>query len=119
MKGRTVLQFPCPTDLWSQVEAWAEETRFSPDCQEESHRVYSKGHWLLMSPASVEIRQEGDMVTLEAWVKADLVLILRMFSGKKSETAIESGGFTASVPRWQARRMVNKLLARLGQKPIM
>jgi len=118
MKGRTVVQFPSPPDLWSQVETWAEENRFTLDCQEERHRVYSKGHWLLMSPASVEIRQAGKMVTLEAWVKADLLLILRLFSGKKSETAIESGGITASIPRWGARRTVNKLLARFGQKPI-
>ena len=118
MKGRTVRQFPCPPDLWSQVDAWAEENRLSLDIQEENRRIYSKGHWLLMAPASVEIRREGEVVTLEAWVKADMFLIISLLSGKKPEAAIESGGMTASVPRAQARQSVNRLLARFGQEPI-
>jgi hypothetical protein len=71
-----------------------------------------------MAPAFVEIRHEGGRVSLEAWVKADPMLILRFFSGQKPEMAIESGGVTAAFPRSRARQAINQLLARLGQKPI-
>jgi hypothetical protein len=119
MKGRTLLEFPATTDLWPQVEAWAAKERFTLDHQEENRRVYRKGHWLLMAPAWVEIRQEGQRAILEAWINADLFLILSLLSGKKSESGIESGGITAAVPRRRTREAVNRLLARFGQKPIV
>ncbi len=118
MKGRTVKEFPCPDDLWPQVEAWAAETGFTLDRQEKDRRVYHKGHWLVMAPAFVEIRREEARVILEAWVKADLYLIISLLSGKKSETGIEAGGLTALIPRRRAREAVNRLLARFGQQPV-
>ncbi len=118
MKGRTVLEFPCPRDLWPQVEAWAAETGFILARQEGTRRAYRKGHWLLMAPAWVELRQEGKQVILEAWVKADSFLLLSLLAGKKPETAIDSGGLIAAVPKRRAREAVNRLLARFGQKPV-
>ena len=72
-----------------------------------------------MAPAFLEVRREGGRVVLETWVKADMFLILSFLAGQKPETAIESGGLTASVPRRRARESVNQLLARLGQKVIV
>lgn len=118
MKGRTVREFSCPRDLWSQVDAWAQETGFRLIRQEDETRTYRKGHALLMAPAWVEIRREGRNAVLEAWVTADFYLILSLLSGKKPETAIESGGLTATVPRRRAREAVNRLLIRFGQKPL-
>ncbi|ALC16583.1 hypothetical protein DSOUD_1808 [Desulfuromonas soudanensis] len=119
MKGRTVREFPANADLWPQVEAWAAKNRFALDHQEVNRRVYRKGHWMLMAPAWVEIRREGQRAILEAWINADLFLILSLFSGKKSETGIESGGITAAVPRRKTREAVNRLLALFDQKPIV
>ena len=118
MKGRTVIEFACPRDLWPQVEAWAAETGFTLEREEDGRRTYRKGHWLLMAPAMVEIRKESRQVVLEAWVKADLFLILSLLAGKKPEARIESGGLTAAIPRRRAREAVNRLLARFGQKPV-
>ncbi len=118
MKGRTVREFSSPKNLWSQVEAWAAETGFRLNHQDEARRVYRKGNPLLMSPLWVEIRQEGKRTTLEAWVTADFYLFLSLLSGKKPETAIESGGLTAVIPRRRAREAVNLLLARFGQKAV-
>lgn len=118
MKGRTVREFPCPGDLWGQVEIWAAETGFNLVCQEDRRRVYRKGHWLLMAPARVEIRQEGQQVILEAWVKADFFLFSNILSSKKPETGLEAGGLTAALPRQRARVAFNRLLARFDQQRV-
>jgi hypothetical protein len=118
MKGRTILEFPCPADFWSQVDAWAAETGFILQGREGKRRLYRKGFWLLMAPAWLEIRQEGRRATLEAWVKSDFFLILNILAGSKPETAIKSGGLTAAVPRKRAREAVNRLLSRFGQPPV-
>ena len=71
-----------------------------------------------MAPIMVELRQEGEIATLEAWVAADMFLILSVLTGSKPEAAIESGGMTAMVPRRRARTAVNVLLRSFKQKPI-
>lgn len=119
MKGRTVVEFPCPGDFWLQVEAWAVTSGFSLQRQDGNRRVYRKGHWLLMAPAWVELRLEGRRAILEAWVKADSYLILSLLAGKKPETGIESGGLIAALPRRRAREAVNRLLERFGQAPLI
>ena len=118
MRRRTVLEFPCPKDLWSQVEAWAAEAGFTLDHRDKDCRHYRKGYQLLIAPTFVEIRKEGKKVVLETWVKADFFLILSLLKGERPEMGIESGGMTASVPRWKARQAVNQLLARFGQDPV-
>ncbi len=118
MKNRTIIEFPCSSDPWPQVEAWAAETGFNLKSQQGERRVYRKGHWLLMAPTCVDVRKEGKKVVLEAWVKADLYLILSLLSGQKAESGIESGGLTAMVPRRRAREVVNRLLARFGRPPV-
>lgn len=118
MKGRTIREFPCPGELWPQVETWAAETGFTLVHQAENRRIYRQGNWLLMAPAWVEIRQDGRQAVLEAWVKVDFFLILSILAGRKPETGIESGGLTAAVPRRRAREAVNRLLVRLGQPPV-
>lgn len=118
MKGRTVREFPSPPNLWSQVDAWAAETDFRLDRREEKRRIYRKGNRLLTAPLWVEIRQQGKQAVLEAWVTADFYLFLSLLSGKKPETAIESGGLTACIPRRRAREAFNRLLGRFGQNPV-
>ena len=118
MNSRTVRTLPTPQNLWPQVDIWAAETGFRLDCQETTRRVYRKGLRLLMAPAWVEIRQDGEETILEAWVAADIFLFLSILSGKKPETGIESGGLTAMFPRRRARDSFNRLLIRFNQKPL-
>jgi len=118
MKGRTTRTFTYRSALWPLVDSWAAENGFVLEQQGPASRVFRKGHWLLMAPVWLEIRQEGTSVTLEAWVKADFFLILTLLTGQKAESRIESGGLAAAVPRKRARDAVNKLLVNLGQPPI-
>lgn len=119
MKKRTSRNFPCKSDPWPMVETWALETGFRLCREEAGKRLYRKGGgWLLMAPSFVEISRQGTELAVEAWVKADLYLILSIFGDRSPEAAIESGGLTASVPRKRARDAVNRLLGRFGQPPI-
>jgi hypothetical protein len=118
LQRRTVRDCPYSEDFWVIVEHWAGQTGFVERERTSHRRLYRKGGALVMAPAFVEIRHEGGRVSLEAWVKADPLLILRFFSGQKPEMAIESGGLTAAFPRSRARQAINMLLARLDQKPI-
>ena len=118
MSRRTIVSFSCPKDFWPQVEKWATETGFTLISQDSEQRLYRKGHRLLMAPIWVELRREGKKVVLEAWVVADMFLILSALAGKKPEAGIASGGLTAMLPRRRAREAVNILLRRFNQSPI-
>jgi hypothetical protein len=118
MKRRTVRNFPHRGDLWPIVESWAAEAGFIEREREPDRRLYRKGGRFLMPPTYLEIRHEQGEVTLEGWVKADVFLILNFLTGQKPEAPLESGGLAASVPRRRARKAINPLLKRLGQKPI-
>lgn len=118
MKGRTVREFSAPNNLWPQVEAWATENGFHLDNKEKARQVYRKGNRFLMAPIWVEVRQEGIVAILEAWVAADFYLFINILKGEKPETAIGSGGLTATIPRKRAREAFNRLLARFGQEPV-
>jgi hypothetical protein len=120
MNRRTVRDFSYTEDLWPIVESWAAQTGFVEREKSPNRRLYRKGGGgLVMAPAFLEIRREGRKVSLEAWVKADALLILSFLAGQKPEMAIESGALTAAFPRKRAREAVNQLLIRLGQKLIV
>ena len=118
MNRRTVRDFPCSEDIWPLIESWAVQTGFVALEKASHRRFYRRGGGLLMAPVFLEIRREGGVVTLEAWVKADFFLILSLLSGQKPETGIEAGGLTAALPRKRAREKINQLLKQLGQPPI-
>ncbi len=118
MKKRTIREFTYKSDLWSVVDSWAAGAEFTLEQQEDSFRSYKKGRWLLMAPTIVEIRQDGDRVTLQTWLKADLYLTMNLMTGKPPEGGLESGGLNAWIQRKRAREAVNRLLKNLGQKPI-
>jgi hypothetical protein len=119
MKGRTVREFSSHADLWALVENWAAENGYNLKIKDRNRRIYSKGNRLIMAPAHLEIRKQNSRVTLEAWVSADMFLIMSLLKGKKPEAGIESGGMTATIPRKRARIAVNRLLEKLGQGPIL
>lgn len=116
---RAIREFNYHSDLWSVVDRWATENGFVLQQQDVSRRLYRRGRWLLFGPTMLEISEEQGAVTLQAWIKADLYLLMDLFTKKAPEVTIESGGFTAWVPRIKARNVVNRLLSTLGQKPVL
>lgn len=118
MKKRTVREFTYSPDLWPLVDNWAVTAGFTLETKEESFRVYSKGRWLFLAPTHLEIRQDGERVILQAWVKAQYYMLMALLSGKPTEGGLESGGLSAWVQRMRAREAVNRLLVSLGQRLI-
>lgn len=118
--SRTIREFSYEPNLWPVVEGWATENGFVLQNQETSRHLYRKGRLLLLGPVMLEITQEGDTVTLQSWIKADLYLLMARFTGKPAEVGIQSGGdMTAWIPRMKARKAVNQLLVKLGQEPVV
>lgn len=118
MKKRTIREFSYDSDLWPLVDSWAAEAGFTLETEEESFRIYSKGRWLFLAPTHLEIRQNGERVILQTWLRADFYMTMSLFTGKPPEGGLESGGLTAWMQRKKARAAVNRLLVSLGQKII-
>jgi len=118
MKGRTTREFRYSSEIWPVIESWAGENGYILKKAEGATRLYHKGNWQLMAPACLQVTQQDDQVTLEAWVKADFYLLMSLLTGKQPEAQLESGGLVATVPRRVARAAVNNLLSVLGQAPI-
>ena len=116
---RTIREFKYQPDLWTLVDQWADKNGFALQQKELSRRLYRRGRWLLLGPAMVEIAEDQGMITLQAWIKADLYMLMEQLNGKIPEVTIESGGLTAWVSRIKARKAVNPLLSALGQKPVL
>jgi hypothetical protein len=118
MLNRSVREFSFNSDFWPQVDNWAAAAGFTLELDQGLRRRYRKGNRLIMAPVCVEISQSGGKVKLEAWIKADMYLIMALLTSKPAEAAIQSGGLTAWIPRKRARMLVNPLLVSLGQPPI-
>jgi len=115
---RTIRDFAYSGDLWSVVDAWAQETKYVPVGGEREDRVYQRGVGFWVAPQMLSIRRDGDNVHLEAWIRAGLFVRLMSLFILPSEMHIGPGGMRAALPRKIARGMVNDLLERLGQPPI-
>ena len=81
-------------------------------------RLYEKSMGIMV-PMMLQIQQAGDQLHLEAWVRATrLTQVFALFLNP-AEVGIESGGdIHYRIPRWIARKDVNKLLNSLGRPPI-
>jgi len=118
MKKRTIREFTFSEDLWPLVDSWAVDAGFTLDTVEDSYRTYRKGSWLFFAPTRLEIRQTGNRVILQVWLRAEFYMLMALMTGKPTEAGLESGGLTAWMQRKQARNAVNRLLASLGGTPI-
>jgi hypothetical protein len=66
----------------------------------------------------LELEVDGDRLTLQAWVRANLFIRLMALFLVPAEMNIASGGFRMVLPRGIARGKVNELLVKLGASPI-
>ena len=115
---RTRLSFPYSGNLWSVLDPWAGQNGYTIKQDSSSERLYQKGVGFLVAPMMLSVRSDGQQVTLEAWVRANLFVRLGALFLIPAEMGIESGGFKLVVPRNIARKAVNQLLPQLGQPPI-
>jgi hypothetical protein len=114
MTNRTQISFPINGDIWPVVDGWARANGYTRKAPTGSERLYQKGTGMMVAPMMLSLRQAGNMITLEAWVRSNLFVRLMSFFILPPEIGIESGGFKAVLPRKIARDAVNGLLHQLG-----
>jgi hypothetical protein len=114
MTKRTQISFQPNGDIWPLVDGWASVNGYNRRAPSGSERLYQKGTGMLVAPMMLSIRQEGAVITLEAWVRSNLFIRMMSFFILPAEIGIESGGFKAVLPRKIARDAVNGLLHQLG-----
>ncbi len=118
MKKRTILRFHSDGDLWSVVERWGIVNGYNQKQFAGNVRIYQKGAGFLVAPMMLKINNDNQEITLEAWIRVNLLVRIMGLFIVPSEMGIESGGFRLAVPRGIARKAINKLLDQLGQSPI-
>ena len=116
---RAVRQFTLDHEPWPVINDWANATgyrRIGGGVTDGTiHGLYQKGSGFWVAPRRLEVHTQGNQVRIEAWVHAGFFARLMSFFILPAEITIESGGFTASIPRKIARGEVNKLFERLHQ----
>lgn len=118
MESRTERRFTYAQPIWSQVEAWAATHGYKPKGEEGGARIWQKGTGFLTAPMMLAVRQQGDAVHLQAWIRVNLFVRICGLMLIPASMGIASGGFKLVVPRKIARTAVNALLAALGQAPV-
>jgi hypothetical protein len=116
--SRAIREFRSDRDLWKTLDSWARETGYRLVESAEGRGLYQKGIGILVAPMKVEVRTNGDLIHLEAWVHIPFITRLISLFILPDEMTIESGGVRAILPRQMARTAVNRLLAMLNQPPI-
>lgn len=118
MNKRTTLRFVRASDIWPVVDKWANENGYRQKGSQGQQKLYQKGVGFLVAPMMLEVRQENQEISIEAWIRANFLVRMMALFLLPAEMGIESGGIKAILPRNIARKAVNVLLAQLGQPPI-
>jgi len=109
MANRMTLDIRLASDPWPLIDAWAARTRHSIASHGDWGRVYQRGDGFFQARSYVQITVSGDLLHLESW-------IIVWFTG--GELDVSSRSLVQFFPRRRARRLLNDLLASLGQPSV-
>ena len=112
---RAIIEFASNGDPWPVILEWAQQTKYRPIQRTDGAAHFQKGLGFWVAPQNLFVDVQSDKVKLEAWISANLFVRSMSLCILPGEITIESGGFTAALPRKMARSDVNKLLEQLGQ----
>ena len=115
---RAIRDFRAAGDPWTHVSQWAGHQGYHMVQQDDGHRVYKKGHGLLVGARKVEVSARGGEIHVEAYVTANLGARISSLFIMPREITVESGGGIGAVPRKMGRTEVNELLREFSQEPI-
>lgn len=118
MKRETQLSFDHDGDIAGVVKEWASHEGYRDRGVVDGYATYKKGMGILVAPMYFAYRQSGKRVEAKAWIYANFIARLGSLFILPKYMHVESGGFRGVVPRKMARAAVNRLLERIGQKPI-
>jgi hypothetical protein len=111
---RTTVAIELRGDPWPVITEWAKHTGFIPSADVGNSRLFQKGIGFWVAPMMLAAQVDGNVLTLQAWIRGTFLARLLSFFILPAEMHIRSGGFKAVVPRNMARGHVNKLIAALG-----
>ena len=118
MAKRTIVRFESNQDVWPIAEVWARERNHGEMARGDIWRRYQQGSGWLVAPKCVEIKQEGNKIEIQGWIK-NIVLNRIIFLFLLPAEMDLGKGIFGSIPRGTARRDVNILLEKFGQPPIV
>jgi hypothetical protein len=112
---RAIIEFSPDGDPWPVILEWAQQSKYLPIQRADGAAHFQKGLGFWVAPQNLHVTVAPDTVRLEAWISANTFVRAMSLCILPSEITIESGGFTAALPRKMARKDVNRLLETLGQ----
>jgi len=118
MEKRTKIVFDFNDPVWVIADNWAIENRYKIKESSSSWKLFQKGTGFLVAPMMLKIDRQGNCVSIEAWVRANLFVRAFSLFILPAEMEIKSGGLRGAAPRAIARKAVNNLLNALGQEKI-
>jgi hypothetical protein len=110
---------PYDKHRWQLVEKWAMENSFKLVEQDGQRQRYRCRMGWIMPAAFIELQREGKRMILEAWIRADQLLVVSMLRQQQPEIRLDRGGLTAAMPRMLMRHRLNPLLEKLDQPRIV
>ena len=113
MNSRTIVDFPRPANFKAIFDDWAAENGYRPRPSSPNERLFQKGIGFLVAPMMLKVVENGEQITLEAWVRCNLFIRASSLFLLPAEMSIESGELRGMAPRKIARKAVNKLLEKL------
>ncbi|MBB3345272.1 hypothetical protein [Luteimonas sp. RC10] len=106
-----VREFTADGDVLGRVDAWAAANGYKLRSDDGRRRVYQKGINILTAPVRLDVERDGNRYTTRSYVHVDGLLL-------KGDLALSYPGVMAKLPRANALKAQNQLLAELGQPPL-
>lgn len=66
MNKRTIVDIESLPEVWSQLDAWAQEYGYKLMEFDDYGRLYQKGTGFLVAPMMLSVRKDGARIRLEA-----------------------------------------------------
>jgi hypothetical protein len=115
---RTTVKIELRYDPWETINNWGKASGFLPMTDVGTSRLYQKGTGFWVAPMMLAAQVDGNVLTLQAWIRGTFIARLFSLFILPAEMHIRSGGLKAVLPRNMARGEVNKLILALGGPPI-
>jgi hypothetical protein len=108
-------QFPFDGDALKVALEWARLLDYTIVSQTDDALELRRGLGFFAAPRVVSVQVSGEQVTVEAWIRINIIARIGALFLLPAEITVESGGIQAALPRKLGRDDVDKLLKLYGQ----
>ena len=118
-RARTILDFKYEGEIQPIIKKWGDENGFHVRDIDEGIIECQRGGGVVMCPILLRVKQTGTKIHLETWLMVDILTQFTSLFSAPAQSPIDSSVNGLPRERDVARLFVNKLLAELGQPPIL